>query len=310
MMQFLHFRLFWMWILLLILLPLAVLAWNWMRKGRAVVVPFDHGDASRGLPLRGIINLADSIPALVLLVVVLILAGPTRLLEPKTKRSVTNIEFAVDVSGSMMASFGDGNRYDASMKAINDFLDIRTGDAFGLTFFGNNVLHWTPITTDPSALRFATPYMRPEVAPPHFGGTEIGRALIACQGRLNNEEKGDKVILLVSDGMSADLSGGRDQQIASKLKEDGIVVYAIHIGGGEPPREIINITSYTGGDAFAPEDTDSMAKVFKTIDTMEQAEVERLAPEAVDYYDPYVITALSLVGVGLLCSLGLRYTPW
>lgn len=304
------FRLFWPLIVLLVLIPLGLLAWKWLRRGGTVVVPYDHGRTGRGMWLKASLNLADSIPALTLLVVVLILCGPTRLLEPQTKRKLTNIEFCVDISGSMMAPFGEGNRYDASMEAINNFLELRKGDAFGLTFFGNSVLHWTPITTDPSAIRYATPYMRPEVAPVHFGGTEIGRALVACQNRLKHVEKGDKMILLVSDGMSADLSNGRDQEVATQLKQNGITVYALHIGGGNIPGEIVNIASLTGGDAFAPEDTEAMAKVFKEIDSMEQAEMERMAAEAVDYYEPFVIVALSLVGLGLVCGFGLRYTPW
>jgi Ca-activated chloride channel family protein len=307
---FFSFRLFWPFIVLLVLVPLALVVWKWMRSGRTIVVPFDHGRTGRGLLLRSVLNLADSIPALTLLVVVLLLAGPTRLLEPKTQKSLTNIEFCVDISGSMMASFGQGTRYDASMAAIDEFVKARKGDAFGLTFFGNSVMHWTPITTDPSAILCATPYMRPEVAPPHFGGTEIGRALLACRERLNQVEKGDKMLLLVSDGMSADLGGGRDQEVAGLLKQDGIVVYAIHIGGGNVPDQIINITSITGGEAFAPEDVGTMAKVFKNIDSMQQAELERMVAESVDFYEPFIAATLSLVAIGLVCSFGLRYTPW
>ena len=113
--------------------------------------------------------------------VVLILAGPQKWDEPRSKRVLTNIEFCVDVSGSMTASFGEGTRYDASMRAINDFLDYRTGDAFGLTFFGNSVLHWVPLTTDVSAFRCAPPFMKPGRLPSWFGGTEIGKALLACR---------------------------------------------------------------------------------------------------------------------------------
>jgi Ca-activated chloride channel homolog len=308
--DFMSFRLFWPLIVLLVLVPLALITWKWMRSGRTIVVPFDHGHAGRGWWLRSVLNVADSIPAITLLVIILLLSGPTRLLEPRTQKSLTNIEFCVDISGSMMATFGEGNRYDASMAAIDQFVKARKGDAFGLTFFGNSVMHWTPITTDASAILCATPYMRPEIAPPHFGGTEIGRALLACQDRLDRVEKGDKMILLVSDGMSADLSNGRDQEIASQLKQKGIVVYAIHIGGGNVPDQIINITSYTGGEAFAPEDMGTMSKVFGKIDTMQQAELERMVAESVDFYQPFIVTALSLVAVGLLCSFGLRYTPW
>ena len=111
-------------------------------------------------PVRGrgwavALGLAESVPALILAVVIVLLAGPQQLSAPRTKRVLTNIEFCVDVSSSMITPFGDGTRYDASMKAIDHFLDIRKGDAFGLTFFGNNVLHWVPLTSDPSAIRCA-----------------------------------------------------------------------------------------------------------------------------------------------------------
>ena len=54
-----------------------------------------------------------------LALVIVLLAGPQRWDEPRTQRSLTNIEFCVDVSGSMTARFGDGDRYQAAMKAID-----------------------------------------------------------------------------------------------------------------------------------------------------------------------------------------------
>lgn len=304
------FRLFWPLIVLMLLVPLGLLAWQWLRSGRNVIVPYDHGKPGRGRWLGTLITAASSLPALVLAVVMLILAGPTRLTEPEARRKLTNIEFCVDISGSMMASLGEGNRYDASMAAIDEFLEARQGDAFGLTFFGNSVMHWVPITTDANAIRHAPPFMRPENAPPGFGGTEIGKALLACQRRLVETESGDRMILLVSDGNSFDLGGGNDMQIANQLKENRIVLYTIHIAETEIPDSIVNIAAYTGGEAFAANDVEALKNVFTSIDTMEVAEMERTAADAVDHYEPYAITALSLLGVSLLFSFGLRYTPW
>lgn len=304
------FRLYWPLIVLLLVVPAVILLWQWRRQGRSVVMPFDHGREGTGFWLRLLLNSASSLPALVLVVVILILAGPTRLKEPEVHRQLTNIEFCVDVSGSMGATMGEGTRYDASMQAIDEFLEARQGDAFGLTFFGNSVMHWVPITTDASAIRFAPPFMAPHVAPPAFGGTEIGKALLACQRRLVETDNGDRMILLVSDGFSSDLSGGKDMEIANQLKGNNIVVYAIHVAENEVPDQIINITSYTGGEAFAAGDVDGLASVFTRIDDMQQAEMERTAADAVDYYTPYAMVGLSLVGLSLICSLGLRYTPW
>jgi len=187
-------------ILLLLLIPPLLVLWVWRRRGRSVVLPFDHGQQKSGRWLKAILNTAQSLPALLLAVVIVLLAGPQQFSEPKTKRALTNIEFCVDISGSMTAPFGEGTRYDASMKAIDEFLDFREGDAFGLTFFGNSVLHWVPLTTDTSAIRCSPPFMRPEVAPSWFGGTEIGKALLACKDILTDRQEGDRMIVLVSDG--------------------------------------------------------------------------------------------------------------
>jgi Ca-activated chloride channel family protein len=298
--------------LVLFLLPLpALLAmWIWRRQSGRVVLPLDHSTASTGRRLGFVVNLAETLPAVLLAVVIVILAGPQKLSEPRTKRSLTNIEFCVDISGSMTAPFGDGSRYDGSMKAIDEFLDFRDGDAFGLTFFGNNVLHWVPLTSDTSAVRCAPPFMRPETAPPWFGGTLIGKALIACKEVLTEREEGDRMIVLVSDGASADLSGGADERIARDLARSNIVVYAIHISETEVPPPIVNITSITGGAVFAPGDPEGLKQVFQRIDGMQETRLEKTAAETLDDFPPYCLAGLIVLALGLVTSFGLRYTPW
>ena len=206
------------WVLLALLVPIGLLLFIWAGKGRRVILPFDHTNERRGRALSGTLRVAESFPAITLALVVGILAGPQRWDEPQAKKVLTNIEFCVDVSGSMTASFGAGNRYDASMVAINEFLDYREGDAFGLTFFGNSVLHWVPLTTDVSAFRCAPPFMRPSKIPYWFGGTEIGKALRACRKVLASREEGDRMIILISDGFSSDLAGNRADDLVHDLQ--------------------------------------------------------------------------------------------
>ena len=302
------------------LIPLALLLWVWWGPKQRVFLPFDQVFAGqerqqrsqrrRSLLLTAIINLARSLPVLLLGIVIAILCGPTRFGAPHSKRKLTNIEFCVDISGSMTAEFGDGSRYDASMKAINSFLDFREGDAFGLTFFGNEVMHWTPLTSDASAIRLAPPYMRPENAPPGFGGTEIGKALLACQRRLVERTNGDRMILLISDGSSSDLDGGNDMQIAKQLRANNIVVYGVHIAEGDVPAEIVNVTHYTGGEVFNPGDEEGLAAVFRRIDEMQQAELEKSIADVNDDYVRYCVAGLAVLGASLLSLFGLRVTPW
>jgi Ca-activated chloride channel family protein len=297
------------WVLGLLTIPLALLARVWRRKG-GLVLPFDHGKPGIGRGWWLVLNVADSLPALLFVVIIILLAGPQELAAPKTKRRLTNIELLIDVSGSMMTPFGDATRYDTSMKAIDEFLNFRKGDAIGLTFFGNNFLHWVPLTTDASAVRCAPPFMRPENAPPWMGGTEIGKALRACKKVLLERQEGDRMIVLISDGDSFDLYGGNDMEIAKELKENNIVVYEIHISDEAIPDAIANITGLTGGEVFNPGDPEALKAVFRKIDQMQKTKLEKSIAEPQDLFFPFCVAGLSLGGLMLLCWFGIRGTPW
>lgn len=293
-----------------LLLPAGLLVWVWRRDDRQVVLPFDHGLPGKGRGWWFLLSCAESLPPLVLAVVLIILAGPQCFSEPKAERELTNIELLVDVSGSMTAPFGDGTRYDVSMKAIDQFLDFRKGDAVGLTFFGNSYLHWVPLTTDMSAIRCAPPFMRPEIAPWWMGGTEIGKALRGCKTVLTSRQEGDRMVVMVTDGDSWDLDGGNDLVIAKEMKDANIVVYSIHISPAPVPDQIANITALTGGAVFAPDDPDGLKEVFKKIDKMQQTKMKKALAEAKDFFWPFCLAALSVLGLGTLTLFGLRYTPW
>jgi Ca-activated chloride channel family protein len=297
-------------VLIGLVIPLVLLLRVWSRPTRGVALPFDHGVARSRTGLRVLLALAESVPPLLLAVALLILAGPLELAIPKSRRKLTNIQFCVDISGSMTAEFEDGSRYDGSMAAINEFLDYRDGDAFGLTFFGTNVLHWVPLTNDVSAFRCAPPFMRPENVPPWYGGTMIGKALLACREVLVSREDGDRMIILVSDGESFDLAGSAAEDIARRLRDDRIVVYAVHIAEGEVPGPIVDITEWTGGESFQPGDQKALDAVFARIDEMQQTELVKSTPEQIDGFAPFVLLATGLLALHLLLQFALRYTPW
>lgn len=296
-------------VLLGLSVPVLLLVWVWKRQGW-VSLPFDHGAPGRQRLLDWSLRAAESLPALLLGVVILLLAGPTRLGAPEARRKMTNIEFCVDISGSMMASFGSGTRYDGAMEAINKFLDCRQGDSFGLTFFGNNVLHWVPLTSDVSAIRCAPPFMRPENVPPWYMGTLIGKALLSCREVLASREEGDRMVILVSDGESADLGSGSEEEIGEKLRAEGISVFAIHISDSEVPAEIVTLTRMTGGEVFNPSDPEGLEEAFRRIDTMKRASIEKLVADTLDHFGPLAMAGLILLGLLQMTLMGLRSTPW
>lgn len=299
------------WVLFLLLVPAAILMWGWRRTGNRLMLPFDYGMQGRGRWLSILLGCVESLPALVLAVVIVLLANPQQMSLPRAKRVLTNIEFAVDISGSMTAGFGDGTRYDASMAAINEFIDYREGDAFGLTFFGNSVMHWVPLTTDSSAFKCAPPFMDPnKTSIQGFGGTEIAKALRACRDVLIEREEGDRMIVLVSDGFSSDLGGGNDVELVQSMNEHRIKVNAIHIAETTVPDPIINITAMTGGEVYSPGDVEGLQAVFQHIDAMQQTRMEKTAAEVMDDFVPSCIVGLSVLGLCVATLFGLRYTPW
>jgi Ca-activated chloride channel family protein len=210
----------------------------------------------------------------------------------------------------MTEEFGDGSRYDTAMKSIDDFLRYRKGDAFGLTFFGNEYLHWCPLTSDVSAIRCSPPFMRPENIPSHFNGTEIGKAIKACRKVLEDRQEGDKMILLVTDGASADLHSGADVEIAKQMIAANIKVFAVIIGDEPLQDEVKTICHMTGGESFEAGDPAALPEVFKRIDQMKPAKVVKTMPDLSDNFWLFSLVGLCLVGTMALTAFGLRAAPW
>jgi len=306
--------LFWLFV------PATVLAWTWLRdrlpalelgSDRRMAVPLDYSPNRSGKAWSFLIKLNVSFAPLLLAVAIILWAGPRHLGVPQEQRELTNIVFCLDLSGSMTAPFGSGTRYDAAMEAINGFVTMREGDAFALTVFGTQAQHWIPLTSDASAFRCSVPFLNPRQLPPGYGGgTMIGLALMKSRQAVLEHETGDRMIILVSDGQSADLGNGEEERIARILRDDGIVVYTIHIGKGVTPPEVSAISTITGGQAFQPEDSQALTYVFQQIDQMQVAKLKRSFAELLDWYSPFAIVGLALVGFGLLSFIAVRFTPW
>jgi Ca-activated chloride channel family protein len=92
-------------VLILLAIPAALLFWIWRKNGNGhqVVIPVDESLITRNRLWEYILKMTASLPALLLAIAVLLLAGPQQLSDPKTKKRLTNIQFALDVSGSMTA---------------------------------------------------------------------------------------------------------------------------------------------------------------------------------------------------------------
>ena len=63
-------------VLAFLVVPVLLIAWVWRRTSGRIALPLDHGGQSRGPRLGGGLGLAESVPALILAVVIVLLAGP------------------------------------------------------------------------------------------------------------------------------------------------------------------------------------------------------------------------------------------
>lgn len=297
----------------LLALPVVWGFWQWTRRGHPVVLPLDHGRQKEGRALRFLTNLAGTLPAALLCIAVLMLAGPRKPAPPQDERVLNNIILCLDISGSMSAPFGSGgSRFEAAVKSAREFCTHRKGDAFGLTIFGSEYIHWVPPTKELSAIVSATEYIRPNNMPPWMGGTLIANALRGCRDQLLRTDEGDRAVILISDGGSADFGGGGDREVAEQLAEHDIRVFSIVIGGddGMGGGGLETIAAGTGGKVFTAGDPAALDSVFREIDRMQKARFKQLTADWVDDFTP-----LSLAGLGTallygLSLLGLRYNPW
>lgn len=297
-------------VLFALIIPLLLLRRSVQGRAGKIAFPFDFSKTSHNRIHRILPRTYDVLPPLLLAAAIIAAAVPMKQGSPVIERRLTNIEFCVDCSGSMTAPFGEGNRYDASMAAINQFLTFRDGDAFGLTFFATDVVRWCPLTRDVTAFECSLPFMRPDAQRAIGGGTMIGRALTNCRLVLEQQQSGDRMIILVSDGMSGDLMNGGAERIARELRDSSITVFAVHIGGSEIPADIVALTQATGGEAFVSGEPEVLERIFSKIDQMTPAELQQRAVEFEDWLQPAGLAGLLLLACWSLAAFGLRYTPW
>jgi Ca-activated chloride channel family protein len=319
------------WVLLLLLIPAALAAWEVFRRhpGHRVALPIDHARARPRRILARTLSISALFAPFALASIILILAGPQRLGPPGQARVLTSIELLLDVSGSMSSPVGYGksgaSRYTAAMDAITQFTSRRKGDAFGLTIFGGEVVRWVPLTKDLSAIKNATPFLDPATMPAPLNSTRVGHALLYARDVLTTQPEtagtnpgssgidasaGDRLVILITDGFSSDLEGGAAQQIGTELRDSGIVVHAINVGEPPAPSQLAEVVAPTGGRVFDAADPSSLKGIFDHIDQMHPARSRPTQPEPIDNFTPFALAGLALLALHGLCLLTLRITPW
>ena len=254
-------------------------------------------------------------PALMWLLLVLGLAGPRWIGEPRPiVREGYNIMMALDLSGSMeindMLLHGRPvSRLTVVKRAAEQFVQDRIGDRIGLILFGTRAYLQTPLTYDRHSV-----LMRIEDSTAGLAGktTSIGDAVGLAVKRLEKVPKKGRIIILLTDG--ANNSGVLAPLKATELaKDEGIKIYTIGLGSEADPRALTHdflipnasadldeetlqhMSDMTGGRYFRATDTESLHSIYNTINQLETINQEQatIRPQK-DYYPWCVGLALLL----------------
>jgi Ca-activated chloride channel family protein len=197
-----------------------------------------------------------------------------------------DLMLAVDLSGSMdeqdMELGGRAvDRLTAAKAVLADFLERRVGDRVGLLVFGERAYALAPLTLDRESVR---EQLAGSVVGLAGRATAIGDAVGLAVKRLRTQPTGQRVLILLTDGVNT--AGMLTPDKAAALaRDEGVRVHTVAFGGdpsvsvfgfrlpmgGEEIDEatLQRIARTTGGRFFRARDTDSLAGIYAEIDRLE-----------------------------------------
>jgi Ca-activated chloride channel homolog len=228
------------------------------------------------------------------------LAGPRQDRAAADERVLNNIILCIDVSGSMGVPFGSkGTPFRGRAEAAREFCAFRKGDAFGLTIFGSEYIHWVPPTKScpPSPAPPAT--CARNNMPPWMGGTMIANALRGCRDQLIRTPRATApssssamAAAPISRTAATAPSPPNSPKTTSASSASWSAMMAAAAGG------LATIAAGTGGKVFTAGDRAALDAVFREIDRMQKARFKQVTADWVDDYTP-----LALAGLGSVAAL-------
>lgn len=280
------------WFLLgLLLVPIVVL--HGIRPGPAL----GFSSTARAAGPRGMLwlrHLPVALRALAVTLLVVALARPqTRDDVSKRNSEGLDIVLTLDTSGSMRALdfVIDGERrtrMEIVKKVIKEFVAQRVDDRIGMVVFGTEAFTQAPLTLDHDVLDVFLERVETGMAGEN---TAIGDALGVSVNRLKDVKAKSKVVILLTDGES---NAGKLQPLtaANAAKALGVKVYTVGVGtNGAVPvllpsgqtvmsevridEDVLKkIAEATGGAYFLASDTETLRRVYQTIDYLEKTKIE------------------------------------
>ncbi len=315
---------------LLLLLPLAFLAWRGRRlTGISLRLPQADDSmgnstwrtrARRGLPLLRWAAVG---------LLVLAMARPQRKWEQeKVKADAVDIVLALDISPSMLSRDFDPDRLAVAKKVAIDFVENRPYDRIGLVAFSAEAFTQCPLTTD---RRVVQSFIRELQVGRLEDGTAIGMGLATAVNRLKESPSLSKVVILLTDGENnaGYIPPLKAAEIAKTL---GVRVYTVGIGTegivlsphqrlpdgsyAFAPRQMTfdtdlleEIAAETNGKFYRAYSERDLEGIYEQIDQLEKTRIEvSVVRRTTDYFHWFVGLAVIFLLFEILGRWGMLKT--
>jgi Ca-activated chloride channel homolog len=217
-----------LWLALLAPAAAAAAVWLWRRRLAADAAWAARGLWSRLLPAFAPRRLTLSVAALALAVLGagLALARPRwGSGEQKVERKGVDVVFLVDSSLSMGATDAPPSRLFVAKSLVRRMVRDMPGNRVGLVQTEGDSLALAPLTLDGAVIDLLLDAIDPGSLP--TPGTELAPGIETALRLFGQGSEKHRVLVMVSDG--EDWGGGLDSEL-SKLKENGVIVYALGVG--------------------------------------------------------------------------------
>jgi len=147
------------------------------------------------------------------------------------KREGQDVMIVVDCSKSMLAEDMKPNRLDKAKQEVRGLISRMKGDRVGLVAFAGVAFTQCPLTLDYSAAQMFVDVLDVDLIP--APGTNIGAAIGSATTGFNQQERKNKVMIVITDGEDF---GGDVKRAVREAKLQGIKIFTIGIGKpeGEP----------------------------------------------------------------------------
>lgn len=217
-----------LWLALLAPAAAAAAVWLWRRRLAADAAWAARGLWSRLLPAFAPRRLTLSVAALALAVLgtAFALARPRwGSGEQTVERKGVDVVFLVDSSLSMGALDAPPSRLFVGKSLVRRMVRDMPGNRIGLVQTEGDSLTLAPLTLDGAVIDLLLDAIDPGSLP--TPGTELAPGIDTALRLFGQGDEKHRVLVMVSDG--EDWGGGLDAEI-SKLKENGVIVFALGVG--------------------------------------------------------------------------------